>query len=325
MKCHTRPSVTIFPNNRPRFLDFGAFYPYAARTKSIRTPEPPQSAVFPLAKTADSPSLPTMPAVSLHSRDFAGEGCPLLILHGMLGSSRNWATAAQALAEHFRVYALDLRNHGDSPHVNHASYAEMAADVRAWCEANEVARPVLLGHSLGGKVAMTLAAQTPDFVRSLVLADIAPRDYAPHFAEDIALLRSLDLASITSRQEAENRLAENIPDFAFRRFLLTNLERDRDTKAFRWQCNLEAIWTHLEEWSRNPMIRDDQPHAYEEFTLAIRGGRSDFVRDEDLPAFEKHFPDYVLETLPDSGHNVHFDDRDAFVTALLKQKEKLCG
>lgn len=238
----------------------------------------------------------------------------------MLGSSRNWTATAQDLADHFRVFALDLRNHGDSPHADEASYADMAADVQHWMEQHLDQTPVLVGHSLGGKVAMRLAADTPGKVRALVLADIAPRDYAPHFADDVAALRDLDLSGFQSRADADRALAEKIPDFAFRRFLLTNLTRDAATKGFRWQCHLEAIAGHLSEWSRNPLRTDEQVELP---TLAIRGRLSDFVRDEDLPAFHGHFPNLEMITL-EAAHNVHFDVREEFVRALREDRSRLC-
>ena len=154
----------------------------------------------------------------LFHRDLGGAGRPpLVILHGFLGSSRNWQTAGADLASRFHVCALDLRNHGASPHADAMSYAAMAADVAAWLDARAAGPVTLVGHSMGGKVAMLLACRGPERVGRLVVVDIAPRDYsaARHQAE-FAAMNGLDLASLRSRADAERDLEAAVPDWAMR-------------------------------------------------------------------------------------------------------------
>ncbi|HEY5079939.1 MAG TPA: alpha/beta fold hydrolase, partial [Opitutaceae bacterium] len=189
---------------------------------------------------------PNQPTVPLYHRDFGGRGAPpVVILHGMLGSSRNWQTVGADLAASRRVYALDLRNHGMSPHSEAMSYGAMAQDVRAWMDAHAVGPAEFIGHSMGGKVAMLLACGSPERVSRLVVVDIAPRQYrwAAHRAE-FAAMQELDLAGLKTRAEAEMRMEGRVPDWAMRKFITTNLERVPHG-GWRWQVNLAALVASL--------------------------------------------------------------------------------
>lgn len=253
--------------------------------------------------------------VALASRELGGVGVPaLVVLHGLLGSSRNWQSAGAALAARGpRVVALDLRNHGESPWVDACGHAEMAADVADWIERASIAPVHLLGHSLGGKVAMRLAAERPDLVGRLTVVDIAPRDYPGRLRVEFAAMRALDLGAITSRRDADNALTAMIPDWAQRQFLLTNLGQN-STGAWAWKVNFEALEAALPQMLTNPLTPDQR---FAGPARLIRGGRSDYVRDEDLPAFRTYFPRGDVVTLPESGHNPHFDARSGFVDAVL--------
>lgn len=253
--------------------------------------------------------------VALASRELGGAGAPaLVVLHGLLGSSRNWQSAGAALAARGpRVVALDLRNHGESPWSDACGHAEMAGDVAAWIERSRLAPVHLLGHSLGGKVAMRLAAERPDLVARLTVVDIAPRDYPGRLRVEFQAMRALDLAAIASRRDADNALTALIPDWAQRQFLLTNLGQDA-AGAWVWKVNFPALEAALPAMLANPLAPGQR------FTgpaRLIRGGRSDYVRDEDLPAFRERFPSGDVVTLAESGHNPHFDARSGFVDAVL--------
>jgi pimeloyl-ACP methyl ester carboxylesterase len=156
----------------------------------------------------------------LYHRDLGGTGRPpLVILHGMLGSSRNWQTTGRDLAEKYHVLALDLRNHGDSPHASEMSYAAMVEDVIGWLDAQQLTRVTLLGHSMGGKVAMLLACRHPERVAGLIVVDIAPKDYRwPAHREEFAAMNELDLASLESRAAGEQAFESRISDWAMRKF-----------------------------------------------------------------------------------------------------------
>ena len=155
----------------------------------------------------------------------------MLVLHGLLGSSRNWQTTGRDLAAHFHVLALDARNHGRSPHSEEMSFAAMADDVIAWMDARDLARADIVGHSMGGKTAMLLACRHPGRVARLVVVDVAPRNYSwtGHRNEFLAM-NELNLAQLTSRAEAEERFAARVPDLGMRKFLATNLERDAEAE-----------------------------------------------------------------------------------------------
>lgn len=254
--------------------------------------------------------------VNLFHRDFGGAGHPpLVILHGLLGSSRNWETAGAALAEKFHVCALDLRNHGRSPHAGAMTYAAMTEDVLGWLDARALPRAVLLGHSLGGKVAMRLACRHADRVERLVVVDIAPRDYSAgiHQAEFTAM-NELDLAGLGSRAEAESRLEARVPDWAMRKFLLTNLERGDDGR-WRWRIDLRALTAALPELEKNSLISDDR---YRGSTLFILGEKSAYVQPADHATIRRHFPAARIETVAGAGHNPHMEMREELVRKIFE-------
>ncbi len=238
-------------------------------------------------------------------------GPAIVILHGLLGSSRNWQTVGAGLARAGRVVALDLRNHGRSPHAAGMSYAEMAQDVVAWLDAEGIERAILLGHSLGGKVAMLLACRNGARVERLIVVDIAPRDYhsATHRAE-FAAMAELDLAHLASRAEAESRFEARVPDWAMRKFLTTNLERGE--RGWRWVVNLPVLTAELPEIERNPLGEADR---YAGAVRFIVGGKSGYVRTEDQAAILRHFPAAEIVRLAGCGHNPHIEAREAFLTA----------
>lgn len=252
--------------------------------------------------------------VQLFHRDLGGAGNPpLVILHGLLGSSRNWQTAGKDLAERYHVFALDLRNHGSSPHAPEMSYDALVADVLAWLDGRGLPRVALLGHSMGGKVAMRLACRQPQRVERLVVVDIAPKDYrwAAHRAE-FAAMNELDLAHLASRAEAELRFEARVDDWAMRKFLATNLERTSDGR-WRWQINLPVMTAALPELEANSLEADDR---FGGPTLFVTGERSTYVSAEDHSTIRGHFPEVVFRAVAGAGHNPHMDRRVEFVQAV---------
>ncbi|HEY5719706.1 MAG TPA: alpha/beta fold hydrolase, partial [Gammaproteobacteria bacterium] len=182
-------------------------------------------------------------AVELYYRE-EGSGAPLLVLHGLFGSSSNWARLARGLAAEFRVICADLRNHGRSPHAAGMSYPQMAADVVALLDRLRLDRVALLGHSMGGKVAMQVALNQPERVSRLLVADIAPRAYRGNQAIVLEALEALHLDSLASRREADERLAAQVPETGVRAFLLTNLTQEQG--RFGWRINLPEIIDGIE-------------------------------------------------------------------------------
>ena len=231
----------------------------------------------------------------------------------MLGSSRNWQTVGRDLAAHRRTFALDLRDHGESPHSNALTYEAMVADVLAWLDGRGIAQADLIGHSMGGKVSMLLACRHPGRVGRLVIVDIAPKAYAwPAHRLEFAAMKGLDLAGLRSRAEAESRMEAEVPDWPMRKFLVSSLERT--PSGWAWQFNLPLLAAALPHLERNPLAPADR------FTgpaLFVVGGKSRYVLAADADAIRTHFPAARFQTLAGAGHNPHIDARPAFVAAVL--------
>ena len=261
------------------------------------------------------PSVEGMSVVPLFHRALGGAGKPpLIVLHGLLGSSRNWQTTGADLAAGREVWALDLRNHGKSPHDPVMSYAAMADDVLGWMDTQGLGEVELMGHSMGGKVAMLLACRHPHRVRGLVIVDIAPRTYSSqaHRAEFTAMME-LNLDTLQSRGEAELRFEARVAEWAMRKFLVTNLDRTEDGQGWRWQVNLPVLAAALPELEGNPLTPTDR---YAGPVQVIAGGKSRYVRDEDHAAIRTHFPNATIAVIAEAGHNPHMETRAEFVRAV---------
>jgi len=254
-------------------------------------------------------------SVALVSRDLGGEGKPpLVILHGMLGSSRNWQVAGRELSADFHVMALDLRNHGGSPHAEPMTYEAMMADVLAWLGSRGLGRITLLGHSMGGKLAMLIACRQPPLIERLVVVDIAPLDYNwPGRRGEFEAMNELDLDHLKSRGEAEKQMEGLVPELALRKFLLTNLERT-NSGGWKWVINLPVLTAALPELERTPLRPEDR---YNGPALFISGAKSDYVGPAAHDAILRHFPASRLETIPAAGHNPHIETRETFVRLVL--------
>lgn len=257
-----------------------------------------------------------METIDLADRWMGGpEDAPVLVLlHGLLGSSRNWQTAGKKLAEEFRVVALDLRNHGGSAHHPRMDYPAMAADVRKWKENAGLDKVHLLGHSMGGKVAMYIAVKHPGEVESVTVVDMAPRAYPPRWEREFAAMQRMPVEHFTKRSEAEAFLEEDVRDWAFRKFLVSNLERN-ESGGFRWIVNLSILEAALPNLFRQI---PEQGDSYDGPAFFIRGSESRFVEDSDLPLIRDGFPRAELQTVEGAGHNVHFDKTDAFVAQVTR-------
>jgi pimeloyl-ACP methyl ester carboxylesterase len=246
-----------------------------------------------------------------------GEGYPLLILHGLFGSSENWQTLSKQFARCYHVIALDLRNHGHSPHTNVFNYAVMAEDLREFMQAHSISSAYVLGHSMGGKVAMQFALTWPERVAKLVVVDIAPRASPPDLEYIFQALLSLDLRIFRTRKEIDHALAKRIPDESLRGFLLKNVTRNKDGK-FEWEIDLRAIHDNYPEINRGIEART----GFDKPVLFIRGERSDYVTERDTGMIHRLFPYSKIVTVPGVGHWVHAEARRRFariVVAFLGQ------
>lgn len=247
---------------------------------------------------------------------------PVVILHGLLGASRNWLTIGKALAASYDVHLLDLRNHGASPHAESMRWSELCADVLSYVEKMALGPLTLMGHSLGGKVAMRLACRAPGVVRRLVIVDIAAKAYPPYHDAEFRAMKALALGGLGSRKEAEAALLPMVPDWAMRQFLLTNLERDELTGAFRWQVNLEVLHASLPHIRLNSLADDDR---FGGPALLICGAHSDFVAEGDVEVMRGWLPELRVATVPQAGHNVHVENRKGFLEVLEPWLEMLEG
>ena len=257
--------------------------------------------------------------LTLNYQYFGGEGhSPMVILHGLLGSSRNWTTVARELAKEFEVFALDLRNHGQSPHASEMDYLALAGDVLAFLDANQLEMVTLLGHSMGGKTAMRLAVDHPNRVETLIVADISPKPYAAHHRIEMGAMQAMPLDLLKSRKEAETHLERfGVDEWAHRQFLLTNLVRDAETKAFKWQINVPGIDRNMEHVALSPLAENER---YEGPTLFIRGEKSKFMTDADTATIQSHFPYSRVTQVSDAGHNVHVENKAGFLEAVASLK-----
>ncbi len=241
-----------------------------------------------------------------------GEGEPLVILHGLFGSSDNWVSIGRKFANKYRVILVDLRNHGRSPHHPDWNYITMANDVDVLLQTLGLTEVYLLGHSMGGKTAMTFATANPDTVRKLIVVDIAPRYYPVHHRIILDALTAIPIATLQSRTEAEELLARHISDEGIKQFLLKNLYRNHH-HAFSWRFNLPVINQQIEVVGQAtyPATPVDMP------TLFLRGVNSDYITDDDIMDIRQYFTDVRVETIGNAGHWLHAEQPDAFVGTVL--------
>ena len=237
-----------------------------------------------------------------------GSGEPLVILHGLFGSGKNWQSHARQFADHFQVFTVDLRNHGESFHADEMNYSVMAVDVAQLLYRLELSDCDILGHSMGGKVAMMLALQNPDLVARMIVADIAPVAYFHHYDDLINPILALPLATIESRAQAEQLLRQNIPEDQLRAFLLQNLVRE--PAGWRWRVNWKVIQRDM-EWLTG---FGDLPQDWliELPSLFIRGEKSDYIGNAEIEIIKHRFSDCKIETITAAGHWLHAEKPEAF-------------
>jgi len=241
-----------------------------------------------------------------------GDGPPVVILHGLFGSGRNWAPIAQALARTYRLYLPDARNHGASPWAEGMSYPDMALDVLELIDRERLQRPVVIGHSMGGKTAMALALEHPHAISGIVVVDIAPEAYADQFSPYVSAMRGMDVAAATSRKEIRQALATRLGGAAPVDFLMQNLQRHDE--RFDWRLNLMATAVCMRELCGFPqqLLRQHYPGP----ALFVAGEHSDYVRPDSRAGIVRLFPKARLEHIRDAGHWVHADEPEALLHAL---------
>lgn len=237
-----------------------------------------------------------------------GTGKPLLILHGFLGMSDNWKTlGTQYASEGFEVHLLDLRNHGRSFHSDDFNYEVMVQDILEYCQANNIEKAYIIGHSMGGKVAMLFATLYPEMVDKLIVADIGPRYYSPHHDAILAGLNAVDFSQKPDRNQVDEILKNYVPDFGTRQFLMKSLYWvEPGQLGFRFNLavfnkKLDAIGKAL-----------DEDALFNGTTLFIRGGNSNYIVEDDFALIKKHFPKVSFATIPNVGHWLHAENPKLF-------------
>lgn len=233
----------------------------------------------------------------------------LIILHGLFGSSDNWLTIGRKLAEQYKVYIVDQRNHGDSPHDKTHTYEAMAEDLKEFIDTHKIENPHIMGHSMGGKTAMTFAVKYPDLFDKLIVVDIAPKAYPVHHDQILDGLKSINLAEVKTRGDAEKQLSNYVPELGVRQFLLKNLNRDAN-KSYSWKINLEVIDNAIEKISEGMIT----PIAKPKTVLFIGGKNSNYIQEGDFKLINDFFPNAKIVMIEGAGHWIHAEKPEEFLT-----------
>lgn len=241
-----------------------------------------------------------------------GQGPPIVILHGVFGLSDNWVSIAKKLEKEFAVYLPDFRNHGQSPHSNDFSYAFLVKDVKELLDDLSLDKAIIIGHSMGGKVAMQFVSDYPERIHKIIVVDIALRYYTTNHKKIIDGLRSLDLKKIIKRNEADEQLSYYIEDEGARQFLLKNLYRKEDG-SFNLRFNLDVIDEKIE--SLGEALKITCPIHIP--TLFIKGGSSDYITLDDEVEIRKVFVNSKIVTIDNAGHWVHVEQPQNFLNVLI--------
>lgn len=252
--------------------------------------------------------------MSLLYSKIIGEGKPMVILHGYLGMSDNWKTLGNDFAAAgFQVHLLDLRNHGRSFHSAEFNYAVMAQDVVDYCAHHQLRDIVLIGHSMGGKVAMLTASNHPQLVQKLLVADISPRQYSPHHQDIMQALNAVDFDQTASRKDIEAVMKKYIKDVGVLQFLMKNVHRVTNTQlGFRF--NLAAF--NQDDTAIGEALPNEA--FFDKPTLFLKGSKSKYIQKEDEILIHKHFSDAKIDTISDAGHWLHAENPTEFYEKTLK-------
>lgn len=246
-------------------------------------------------------------SIDLHS-SIQGQGENVILLHGLFGMGSNLGMITKALVETHCVHSLDLRNHGQSPHTESMTIEQLSSDVKHYIEKQQIKECAVIGHSLGGKVAMQLALDHPQLITKIIIADIAPVDYEDKHSTIINALCELNLEQISTRKEASEQLTVAIPEADVRQFLLMNLTKAK-TGAYQWRMNLEAIksnYRHLRENINSPIIPNNLP------ALFIKGEYSDYILPEHKDAIQQRFPNANFKIIQGTNHWLHAEKPAVF-------------
>lgn len=245
-----------------------------------------------------------------------GEGKPLIILHGLFGISDNWVTFGKKIAElGYQVFIPDQRNHGQSPHSDVFNYLAMTDDIYDFIEENKIENPILLGHSMGGKVSIRFTLENPELISKLIVVDISLREYPKRITHEkiIDAMRRINFDMVNSRKEVEMLLTERLPDIRLRQFIMKNLYWE-SKERLDWRINFEAICKNLDELFDGI----DAIDKFEKPTLFVKGGLSDYILEEDIPIINYNFPKVQITTIENTSHWVHAEAPQKFYKIVTK-------
>lgn len=243
--------------------------------------------------------------MKLFQRELGGEGKPLLILHGLFGSSKNWITNGKTLSKTRRVIALDLRNHGDSPHSPSHTLSDLVEDLKEVVESIEE-KPDIMGHSMGGMTAALFSLLYPHLIDSLIVVDIAPRTYPIRFSLEFDAL-GIDVSNAKTRDEIDQKMAEILPDPFIRQFLQMNLEKT--DIGYRWKLHVKA----LKEGRTSLQFPSEGLSPFLGKSLFVLGGNSEFIAESDSEIIQNLFPNSKIHTIPGAGHYLHYLNAEEFL------------
>lgn len=265
-------------------------------------------------------------SVTLNYRK-TGHGSPLVILHGLYGSSDNWISIARMLEERFTIFIPDLRNHGKSPHTPTHTYQDMVDDLVRFFKDHHLGKAVVLGHSMGGKLAMMFASEYPELVSSLIVADITPKNYNSEIRPFktvlqhemiLGLMEELNLVAVTSRKEIDYFLSDKLKEITLRQFLLKNIHRNKEGD-FEWKINVPVLKYALNSITsevNSDWFADRKPILNYPVTF-IRGLDSDYISDQDFLTIREIYPEARLIDIPGAGHWLHAEQPEKFIAAVL--------
>ncbi|MFO7655627.1 MAG: alpha/beta fold hydrolase [Bacteroidales bacterium] len=262
-----------------------------------------------------------------------GEGCPLIILHGLYGSSDNWMSFARKLGNHFRVFLPDQRNHGQSPHSDIHTYEALSNDLAEFIREHGIEKPVVIGHSMGGKTAMYLAASFPELIRAMIVIDISPGAYSTSSESNPGILSHTDIIEIlchlpvenfSTREEAEAELATHIRFNRVRQFLLKNLTRS-DAGGFRWKMNIKALKNNIHNifagLNKAGVLSGNYP------VMFIKGELSEYISPKDMALINEVFPHAEIKNIQGAGHWIHAEKPGELMNAIMEflRAHSLCS
>jgi len=251
--------------------------------------------------------------MKLYSKIHGDKGQDLIIIHGLFGMSDNWNSLGKKFAKYYRVHLIDLRNHGKSPHAEEFNYEVMCEDVLEYMEDNNIHKPILLGHSLGGKVAMKFAFTHPEKTDKLIVDDIAPREYDINFIKDVVLsLYKIPLDNFSKRADIDKEVSLFIEDDFTKLFILKNLYRNED-KVFAWRFNIDVFVEKIKNIQEANFVNGICTLP----TYFIRGENSNYINNNDESLIQKHFSDVSISTIKDTGHFLHAEKPEKFYNEVI--------